>query len=115
MPVSVVLIVTYLLNAAMFMTRVTGKARELYSDSGLPFWSLALASIHHMLFWALIITSIALFFRWPGTPGAWEDAILTVLLPPISVLALYASWYLIVGKNNKQIRIEAHKERTLAA
>lgn len=115
MPVSVILIVTYLLNAGMFLTRVTGKARELYSDTGLPFWNLALASIHRILFASLIMTAVVLFLRWPAVAGVWEDAVLALLLPPISVCALYISWYLIVGKKNKQIKIDAQKERTLVA
>ena len=115
MPVSVILIVTYLLNAGMFMARVTSKARELYNDSGLPFWKLALESIHLILFASLIMTSIVLFLRWPSVAGVWEDAALALLLPPIAIFALYASWYLIVGKYNKQIRLDAQKERTLAA
>jgi hypothetical protein len=115
MPVSVILIVTYLLNAGMFMTRVTSKARELYSDAGLPFWKLALASIHRLLFASLIMTSVVLFLRWPVVAGAWGDAALALLLPPVAVFTLYASWYLIVGKSNKQIQIDAQKEKTLAA
>ena len=115
MPISVIVIVTYLLNAGMFLTRVTGKARELYSDSGLPFWKLAFESIHHILFASLVMTSVVLYLRWPEITGVWLDAVLAILLPPLAVLALYTSWYVIVGRKNKQIRIDAQKEKTLAA
>jgi hypothetical protein len=115
MPLSVILIVTYLLNAGMFLTRVTSKARELFGENGLPFWKLAIESIHRILFATLIMTSIVLFFRWPVVENLWGDAALALLLPPIAVFALYSSWYLIVGKLNKQIRLDAQKERTLAA
>jgi hypothetical protein len=115
MPVSVILIVTYLLNAGMFMTRVTGKARELFGDSGLPFWRLAAVSIHRILFASLIMTSVVLFLRWPVVNGLLWDAALALLLPPVAIFALYSSWYLIVGRNNKQIRLDAQRERTLAA
>jgi hypothetical protein len=115
MPISVILIVTYLLNAGMFMTRVTSKARELYGDNGLPFWQLANASIHRILFASLIMTSIVLFLRWPVVGGFWLDAALVLILPPAAIFALHTSWYLIVGKRNKQIRIDAQKDRTLAA
>ena len=115
MPISVILIVTYLLNAGMFLTKVTSKARELYSDSGLPFWKLAYESIHRILFASLVMTSVVLYLRWPDVSGVWVDAVLAIILPPISVLALFTSWYLIVGKKNKQIKIDAQKEKTLAA
>ncbi len=115
MPASVILIVTYLLYAGMFLTGITQKARDLYGEIGLPFWRLALASVHRGLFAAILFTSILLFARWPGTTNGWADSILALLLPPLSVFVLYSSWYIIVGRENQQIKVDAQKERSFAA
>jgi hypothetical protein len=61
------------------------------------------------------MTSVVLYLRWPDVSGVWVDALLAIILPPVAVLALFTSWYLIVGKKNKQIKIDAQKERTLEA
>ncbi len=115
LPVSVILIVTYLLYAWMFITGVTRKARELYSEAGLPFWKLAMASANYAVLATIFMTSVVLFSRWPGTANTWMDAVFALILPLVSVFALYTSWYFIVGRRNKQIRLDAQKDRTLVA
>ncbi len=115
LPVSVVLIVAYLLYIGMFLTGISNKARELYTDSGLPFWKLAVASSNRAVLATIVVTSTVLFSRWPGPASIWVDAIFAVVLPLLAVFVLYASWYLIVGRQNKQIKFDARKERAFIA
>ncbi len=115
LPVSVVLIVAYLLYIGMFLTGVTNKARDLYSETGLPFWRLAIASANLAVLATIFVTSVVLFMRWPETANVWIDAVFALILPMLAVFALYASWYLIVGRRNKHIRLDAQKDRTLLA
>ncbi len=115
LPVSVVLIVAYLLYVGMFLTGITNKARDLYSEAGLPFWKLAIASANRAVLATISVTSIVLFIRWPETANVWMDAVFALILPLLAVFVLYASWYLIVGRQNKYIKFDAQKERTLIA
>jgi hypothetical protein len=115
LPVSVVLIVTFLFYAAMFLTGISKKAREHYVETGLPFWRLAVASAHLPLLATMEVSIFVLFSQRPVTTYEWLNAAFVVALPLIAACALYISWYLIVGRQNKQIKFDALKERTFVA
>ncbi len=115
LPISAVLLVTYLLYTAMFLSGIGQKARDLYSDSGMPFWKLAKSSTHWPLLATLEITVIMLFSKWPVVSNEILDAILATLIPLLAVFALYTSWYLVVGRHNKQLKYDVQKERTFIA
>lgn len=115
LPITVVLFMTYLLYIGLFLSGISGKARSLYSDSGLPFWRLAKSSAHGPLLMALVITSLMLVTELPGTVTDWIGVIFAVSLPFLAACVLYTSWYLVVGRNNRQIRLDVQRERTFAA
>ena len=115
LPISAVLLVAYLLYTAMFLSGVGQKARDLYSDSGIPFWKLAKSSTHWALLATLEITVIMLFSKWPVASNEMLDAVFATIIPLLSACALYTSWYVIVGRNNKQIKYDVQKERTFIA
>ncbi len=115
LPVSVILIVAYLLYVGVFLTGITHKAMELYSDTGLPFWKLAIASVNRAVLATIFVTSVVLFSRWPGPDSIWADAIFAIIMPQLAVFALYTSWYFIAGRHNKQIRFYAQEERIFIA
>lgn len=115
LPVTVVLFMTYLLYTGLFLTGISSKARELYSESGLPFWRLAKASAHGPLLLALAVTALMLITELPDTISGWIAVIFSVALPVFATFVLYTSWYLIVGRHNRQIKFDAQKERTLVA
>lgn len=115
LPASVILVATYLFYVGMFLTGISHKAREFYGESGLPFWKLAIESAHRPLLATLFVTSLLLFSKWPETIFLWLDTIFAILLPVLATFTLYASWYLIVGRQNKLIKFDVHKERTFIA
>ena len=115
LPASVILVATYLFYIGMFLMGISHKARELYGETGLPFWRLAVESSHRPLLATIFVTSLLLFSKWPGTLIDWLDTIFAILLPILAAFNLYASWYLIVGKHNKQIKLDVQEERTFAA
>lgn len=115
LPISAVIIVTFLLYAAMFLTGIGQKARDHYEEDGLPFWKLARSSTHWALLATLEVTVIMLFSKWPARVNEMMDAVFVTLLPLLAVFTLYTTWYLIVGKQNKQIKFDAQKERNILA
>lgn len=115
LPVSVILIVSYLLYIGMFLTSITNKACNLYSETGLPFWKLGIASVNYAVLGTIIATSILLFIRWPETAYERMHGVFVVAIPLFAVFILYLSWYLIVGRNNREIRFDAQKDRTFSA
>lgn len=115
LPISAVLLVTYLFYTAMFLSGIGQKARELYDENGLPFWKLAISSANWALLATLEITVLMLFSKWPVMTHEMIDAVFATLLPLLAAFALYTSWYVIVGRHNKQIKYDAQKKRTFVA
>ncbi len=115
LPITVVLFMTYLLYVSLFLSGISGKARSLYGDSGLPFWELAKSSAHGPLLLAIITTAFMLLTEIPGTVNEWVAAMFAVLLPFLAACMLYISWYLIVGRENRQIKLDVQKERIFTA
>jgi len=113
--VSVILIVAYLLYIGMFLTGITRKASNLYSETGLPFWKLAIASTNYAVLGTIFATSVLLFSRWPEIASVRMHGVFVIVVPLLAVFVLYLSWYLIVGRNNKEIRFDAQKDRTFTA